>query len=190
MIEQRKRIIMMIFELFRLAASIMFTPISDEVLLLAQLSIWVSKDMNPYLAWISSWFAIFIAFLWFYLVGRFFRELPLVERWMAKKWLLKAEHSLQRFGIWAVMAAFFIPGIRHPVHYMAGILKFPIRKYLLANLIASSLYTGFWTFMVYKLGQKIEMKFILIWFHQHLFIVLSLCVFMILCLIFYKWKNK
>ncbi|YCA45677.1 VTT domain-containing protein [Bacillus sp. JZ8] len=181
---------MIVYELLGLAAGIMFTPISDDVLLLAQLGIWMSKNMNPYLAWISSWITIFIAFLWFYLVGRFFRELPLVKRWMAKKWLLKAEYFLQRFGIWAVLVAFFTPGIRHPVHYVAGILKFPIKKYLLANLIASFLYTGVWTFMVYKLDQKVGMRFILIWLQQHLFIVLSLFVFLILCIIFYRWRRN
>ncbi|AKO93039.1 hypothetical protein BEH_13685 [Priestia filamentosa] len=181
---------MIIYELLGLAASIMFTPISDDVLLLGQLGIWMSKNMNPYLAWISSWVTIFIAFLWFYLVGRFFRELPLVKRWMARKWLLKAEYYLQRFGVGAVMVAFFIPGIRHPIHYVAGILKFSTKKYLLANLIASSLYTGVWTFMVYKLDQKVGMKFILLWLPHHLFIVLSCLAFLISCIIFYKWKRN
>lgn len=190
MVDQRKRIIMIIYELLGLAASIMFTPISDDVLLLGQLGIWMSKNMNPYLAWISSWVTIFIAFLWFYLVGRFFRELPLVKRWMARKWLLKAEYYLQRFGVGAVMVAFFIPGIRHPIHYVAGILKFSTKKYLLANLIASSLYTGVWTFMVYKLDQKVGMKFILLWLPHHLFIVLSCLAFLISCIIFYKWKRN
>ncbi|MEH7286435.1 DedA family protein [Priestia megaterium] len=181
---------MLINGLIRLALEIMFTPISDEVLLLTQLGIWASKNINPYMAWILAWIAIFIAFLWFYIVGRFFRQVPLIEKWMTKKWLQKAEKLLDRFGVCAIMLAFFIPGVRHPIHYMAGILKFPVNKYLLANLIASSLYTGIWTFIVYKFNQKIGIKLILFWLHQHVFIVLILLTILILGLIFYKVKKN
>ncbi|MED3854986.1 DedA family protein [Priestia megaterium] len=181
---------MLINGLIRLALEIMFTPISDEVLLLTQLGIWASKGVNPYVAWILAWMAIFIAFLWFYLIGRFFRQVPLIEKWMAKKWLQKAEKLLDRFGVWAIMLAFFVPGVRHPIHYMAGILKFPVNKYLLANLIASSLYTGIWTFIVYKFNQKIGIRFILVSLHQHLFTVLIFLTFLLLCIIFYKFKRN
>ncbi|MGF9947394.1 DedA family protein [Priestia megaterium] len=181
---------MLINGLIRLALEIMFTPISDEVLLLTQLGIWASKNINPYMAWILAWIAIFIAFLWFYIVGRFFRQVPLIEKWMAKKWLQKAEKLLDRFGVWAIMLAFFVPGVRHPIHYIAGILKFPIRKYLLANLMASSLYTGSWTYVVYKFNQKIGIRLVLYWIHQHLLMVLTLFAFLILCFIFYKMKRN
>ncbi|MEM5008842.1 VTT domain-containing protein [Priestia megaterium] len=181
---------MLINGLVRLALEIMFTPISDEVLLLTQLGIWASKDINSYLAWILSWIAIFIAFLWFYIVGRFFRQVPLIEKWMAKKWLQKAEKLLNSFGGWAVMVAFFVPGIRHPIHYIAGILNFPIKKYLLANFLASSLYSGAWTFIVYKFNQKIGIKLVLIWLHQNLSIVLPLVAILLLCFTFYKVKSN
>ncbi|WP_244856781.1 DedA family protein [Priestia megaterium] len=131
---------MRIYELIRLALEIMFTPISDDVIMLTQVGIWASKRINPYMVWMSSWITLFIALLSFFLVGRFFRQVPLIEKWMAKKWLQKAEKLLDRFGDWAIMLAFFVPGVRHPIHYIAGILKFSLKKYLLANFLASSLY--------------------------------------------------
>lgn len=97
---------MKIYELIRLSVEIMFTPISDDVLMLTQVGIWASKGINPYVVWISSWITLFIAFLWFFLVGRFFRQVPLIEKWMAKKWLQKAEKLLDRFGAGAIMLAF------------------------------------------------------------------------------------
>ncbi|MEJ9306769.1 DedA family protein [Priestia megaterium] len=182
---------MKIYELIRLALEIMFTPISDDVLMLTQVGIWASKDINPYIVWISSWITLFIAFLWFFLVGRFFRQVPLIENWMAKKWLQKAEKLLDHFGAWAIMLAFFVPGVRHPIHYISGMLKFPLKKYLLANFLASSLYSGGWTFMVYKFNQKIKIKLVLIWLHQHLSIVVLLLVaILFLCFIFYKVKRN
>lgn len=181
---------MKIYELIRLALEIMFTPISDDVLMLTQVGIWASKDINPYIVWISSWITLFIAFLWFFLVGRFFRQVPLIENWMAKKWLQKAEKLLDHFGAWAIMLAFFVPGVRHPIHYISG-MKFPLKKYLLANFLASSLYSGGWTFMVYKFNQKIKIKLVLTWLHQHLSIVVLLLVaILFLCFIFYKVKRN
>ncbi|MDC0706529.1 DedA family protein [Priestia sp. AB] len=180
---------MKIYELIRLAVEIMFTPISDDVLMLTQVSIWASKDINPYMVWLSSWITLFIAFLWFFLVGRFFRQVPFIEKWMAKKWLRKAEKLLNGFGGWAVILAFFVPGVRHPIHYIAGILKFPVKKYLLANFLASSLYSGAWTFTIYKFNQKIGINLVLLWLRQHLSIVLLL-VAILLCFVFYKVKSN
>jgi membrane protein DedA with SNARE-associated domain len=90
---------MRIYELIRLALEIMFTPISDDVIMLTQVGIWASKRINPYMVWMSSWITLFIALLSFFLVGRFFRQVPLIEKWMAKKWLQKAEKLLDRFII-------------------------------------------------------------------------------------------
>ncbi|NGY80821.1 hypothetical protein F6Y02_43725 [Bacillus megaterium] len=90
---------MKIYELIRLSVEIMFTPISDDVLMLTQVGIWASKGINPYVVWISSWITLFIAFLWFFLVGRFFRQVPLIEKWMAKKWLQKPKSYLIVLGL-------------------------------------------------------------------------------------------
>lgn len=98
---------MKIYELIRLSVEIMFTPISDDVLMLTQVGIWASKGINPYVVWVSSWITLFIAFLWFFLVGRFFRQVPLIEKWMAKKWLQKAEKLLDPFWGWGDYVIFF-----------------------------------------------------------------------------------
>lgn len=90
---------MKIYELIRLALEIMFTPISDDVLMLTQVGIWASKDINPYIVWISSWITLFIAFLWFFLVGRFFRQVPLIENWMAKNGYKKLRSYLTILGL-------------------------------------------------------------------------------------------
>lgn len=188
LIQRRKRPSMRIYELIRLALEIMFTPISDDVIMLTQVGIWASKRINPYMVWMSSWITLFIALLSFFLVGRFFRQVPLIEKWMAKKWLQKAEKLLDRFGAWAIMLAFFVPGVRHPIHYIAGILKFSLKKYLLAKFLASSLYSGGWTFMIYKFNQKVGIKLVLLSLRQHLSIALLLFSILLFSFTFYKVK--
>ncbi|USL27267.1 DedA family protein [Priestia megaterium] len=179
---------MRIYELIRLALEIMFTPISDDVIMLTQVGTWASKRINPYMVWMSSWITLFIALLSFFLVGRFFRQVPLIEKWMAKKWLQKAEKLLDRFGAWAIMLAFFVSGVRHPIHYIAGILKFSLKKYLLAKFLASSLYSGGWTFMIYKFNQKVGIKLVLLSLRQHLSIALLLFSILLFSFTFYKVK--
>jgi membrane-associated protein len=174
---------MEIIELLRLAAGIMFTPISDEVILLSSLGIWAADGVNPYGVWLASWGMVFVAFLWFYVVGMFFRSIPLFNKWMSTKWLNKAEKMLSRYGFWAVMVSFFVPGVRHPIHYVAGIMRMPLRKYVTATLLASSIYTGVWTGLVYTFDEKVGVEFVLGLLLDHLPLVAAVVLIVVLTLL-------
>lgn len=180
---------MEIIELLRLAAGIMFTPISDEVILLSSLGIWAADGVNPYGVWLASWGMVFVAFLWFYVVGMFFRSIPLFNRWMSTKWLNKAEKMLSRYGFWAVMVSFFVPGIRHPIHYVAGIMRMPLRKYVTATLIASSIYTGVWTGLVYTFDEKVGVEFVVGLLLDRLPLVMTIVV-LVVGFVLLRWRRK
>ncbi|MGE7217446.1 DedA family protein [Priestia koreensis] len=156
-----------IIEFVRMSIAIIFTPLSDDVLLATQLGIWNHHGVNPVWMWIASWTVFFVSFSAFYAIGRFFRTIPLLQRFLNGKHLTRAQNFLNRHGKWAIAMSFFTPGLRHPAHYVAGILKFSLIQYLLTTFLAAGAYTGLWTYVMYKVGKIISFKEILNWGMDH-----------------------
>jgi len=129
-----------IMALVRLAGGIMFTPLSDDVLMMSFAALRLREGMYPVVIWLTAWPIFFIAFTWFYLLARFFREIPLVKRWMKSRFLERAETIIERRGLWAIGLSFFLPGVRHPIHYVAGLLGYPLPRYLVMTFLAAGVY--------------------------------------------------
>ena len=144
-----------IMALVRLAGGIMFTPLSDDVLMMSFAALRLREGMYPVVIWLTAWPVFFIAFTWFYLLARFFREIPLVKRWMKSRFLERAETIIERRGLWAIGLSFFLPGVRHPIHYVAGLLGYPLPRYLLMTFLAAGVYTGIWTFLIVRIGEAV-----------------------------------
>jgi len=166
-----------IIEFVRMSIAIIFTPLSDDVLLATQLGIWNHHGVNPVWMWIASWAVFFVSFSVFYAVGRFFGTIPLLQRFLNGKHLTRAQNFLNRHGKWAIALSFFTPGLRHPAHYVAGILRFSLTQYLLTTFLAAGAYTGLWTYVMYKVGKMMSLKDILNWGMDHgLVLILGLSV--------------
>ncbi|MFL0201036.1 DedA family protein [Exiguobacterium acetylicum] len=144
-----------IMALVRLAGGIMFTPLSDDVLMMSFAALRLREGMYPVVIWLTAWPVFFISFTWFYLLARFFREIPLVKRWMKSRFLERAETIIERRGLWAIGLSFFLPGVRHPIHYVAGLLGYPLPRYLLMTFLAAGVYTGLWTFLIVRIGEAV-----------------------------------
>ncbi len=144
-----------IMALVRLAGGIMFTPLSDDVLMMGYTALRIKEGVHPVLIWLAAWPIFFISFAWFYLLARFFREIPLIKKFMKIKFLTRAEEILDRRGLWAIGLSFFLPGVRHPIHYVAGLLAYPLPRYLGMTFLAAGLYTGLWTFVIVRIGQAV-----------------------------------
>lgn len=153
--------------LVRLAGGIMFTPLSDDVLMMGHVALRLREGIHPILIWLAAWPVFFIAFTWFYLLARFFREIPLVKRFMKSKFLEQAESILERRGLWAIGLSFFLPGVRHPIHYVAGLLGYPLPRYLAMTFAAAGLYTGLWTFLIVRIGEAVTWSELWMWLTQN-----------------------
>ena len=183
-----------VMALVRLAGGIMFTPLSDDVLMMGYAALRIREGMHPILIWLVAWPVFFIAFAWFYLLARFFREIPLVKRLMKSKFLEQAESILERRGLWAIGLSFFLPGVRHPIHYVAGLLGYPLPRYLAMTFVAAGLYTGLWTFLIVRIGEVVTWSELGIWLSEHpsmvLLIIAALLTIIISGVVHAKRRNR
>lgn len=75
-----------------------------------------------------------------FLAGRRWGRRMLQSRWV-QRWLLppekaaKIEANFQKHGILILLGARFTPGVRSPVFLMAGVLRMPIQRFLLADAL-------------------------------------------------------
>ena len=83
-------------------------------------------------------FGVVVADTGMYALGRFGGTRILQWRWVQKRVLppekqRKIEANFAKYGILILLAARFTPGIRSPVFIMAGVLKMPVSRFLLAD---------------------------------------------------------
>jgi membrane protein DedA with SNARE-associated domain len=67
-----------------------------------------------------------------------------------------AERSFQRWGMWAVFFGRFVALLRIFAGPMAGVLKMPYRKFLLANALGGIVWAGGITAVIYYVGVVAE----------------------------------
>jgi membrane protein DedA with SNARE-associated domain len=126
-----------VFALFvLLALGIVALPIPDESLLVASGYLLATGDLKPIPTAIAAvagaWTGISIS----YALGHFLGY-PLVNSRFGKmvglqgKRFEKTRRWFYRIGKWSLVIGYFIPGIRHIVGYMAGMLSFKYRQFML-----------------------------------------------------------
>ncbi|MFF2544708.1 DedA family protein [Kitasatospora sp. NPDC058063] len=70
--------------------------------------------------------------------------------------LATAERSFHKWGMWAVFFGRFIALLRIFAGPLAGALKMPYWKFLIANVLGGVVWAGGTTLLVYKVGKSIE----------------------------------
>lgn len=136
-----------------LAIGIMFTPLSDDVLMVTHLTITTVTAVPEWLVFLSTWTIFTLAFSWFYLIGRGLnRFIPTSQR--DSRYLKRAEALYARYGARVLLVSYFIPGLRHPIHYVAGFTSLSFRTYTLYNTLSALGYTGAW-FTVIHLAEHV-----------------------------------
>lgn len=135
-----------------LASGIMFTPISDDALLITYVLHHLEQNTPSFFIWMIVWGVCIVSFTWFYVLGRFFRKF-IPTRLTKKRSFTRAESFINRFGSWSILLSYFTPGIRHPLHYIAGFTHMKFKHYQLLNIISSCLYAGVWTLLLTYMRQ-------------------------------------
>lgn len=89
---------------------------------------------DPWLMFPACFFAILGADLTLYLLGRRYGEhvphLPVIRRYLTLARLKKAEEELAIYGGKFIFVARFLPGLRAPAMFAAGIFRVPVWKFL------------------------------------------------------------
>jgi len=130
-----------------LAIGIMFTPASDDLLVATFVIYVVANDHASIPSFFITWLICFAAFTWFYGIGQCLNS-ALPEKKKNGRLLLKAQRLIDRYGTRVIFFSYFIPGLRHPIHYVSGFMKVPLKTYLIYNVSAAAVYSLFWSIAV------------------------------------------
>lgn len=137
----------LIIAMIGLAGGIMFTPASDDLLVLTFLSYTSASAHSLILTWLILWLICSSSFAWFYGVGVGLNHL-IPQRNRNTKMLGRAQSLIERHGHKMIFFSYFIPGLRHPVHYTAGFMRIPLKTYLLYSYSAAAFYASLWTSVI------------------------------------------
>jgi membrane protein DedA with SNARE-associated domain len=129
---------------FTLVVSAFGVPIPEEVPIITG-GVLVGKEWNDPNSWMKWWImlpvciaGVVVCDLVLYVIGRKWGVKLLQRQWVQKHVLppekkAKIERNFHDYGIVILLVARFLPGIRSPIFIMSGVMKVPLRKFLLAD---------------------------------------------------------
>lgn len=135
-------------------------PVPEEVAIIAAGVMASHGQMNPWLAWASCMVGVLIGDLVVYGIGRHFgrafvREHPSWARLVNAEREAQIERMIQRHGLKVFFLARFLVGLRSPVYLAAGVLRMPVRRFLLIDLFCASVVVGIFFLLSFYFGQTI-----------------------------------
>lgn len=101
--------------------------------------------------------------------------------------LQKAEEYYIQYGKFALIAGYFIPGVRHITAIFAGISNMPYRQFALLAYTGALLWTSTFLILGYVLGHQ---WYLVSHLSNRFFIPLIILVGLALFLAFYIWKKN
>jgi membrane protein DedA with SNARE-associated domain/pimeloyl-ACP methyl ester carboxylesterase len=139
-------------------------------------------------------FGIYIGDLLLFLSGRFFGRKAL--KFAPLKWFI-SENSVERAsdwltkkGVWAIFLSRFIPGLRLPTYFVAGVARTRFWLFAIYFLIAGFVWTPILVWLSYKLGAEfVQNSLINSWWQIGLFII-ALYLLVRLLLQLSTWRGR
>ncbi len=135
-------------------------PVPEEVAIIAAGVMAGHGQMDPWLAWASCMVGVLMGDLVVYGIGRhfgraFIREHPSWARLVNAEREAQLERMIQRHGLKVFFLARFLVGLRSPVYLAAGVLRMPVRRFLLIDLSCASVVVGLFFLLSFYFGQTI-----------------------------------
>ncbi len=137
-------------------------PLPGEIALVTAAMMASRGTVNPYLVGLCAVAGAIIGDSIGYSIGRKGGK-PLFEK-LGRKFprhfgpdhLATAERSFQRWGMWAVFFGRFVALLRIFAGPLAGALRMPYWKFLIANVLGGVIWAGGTTVAVYYIGKAVE----------------------------------
>ena len=127
-----------------LVVSALGVPIPEEVPIITS-GVLVGKEWNNPDSWMKWWImlpvciaGVVVCDMVLYVIGRMWGVKLLQREWVQKYILppekkVKIEKNFHEYGIVILLVARVLPGIRSPIFMMAGVMKVPFKKFLIAD---------------------------------------------------------
>ncbi|MEU7135762.1 DedA family protein [Streptomyces sp. NPDC046261] len=138
-------------------------PLPGEIVLVSATLLAATQDhINPYILGACAIAGAIIGDSIGYLIGRKGGK-PLLA-WLGRKFpkhfgphhVATAERSFQKWGMWAVFFGRFIALLRIFAGPLAGVLKMPYWKFLIANVLGGVVWAGGTVAVIYSVGKVAE----------------------------------
>jgi membrane protein DedA with SNARE-associated domain len=135
-------------------------PIPEELLVVTAGVLSANGFLNPWLAALSCLLGAFGGDCLTYYLGyrfghRIFRGRHFWNRLVTPEREARVEEMFRRHGFKVLFVARFLVGLRPAIHLTAGILRLPVRRYLLTDLFCTSIVVGTFFALSYFFGQPI-----------------------------------
>ncbi|MBG6138523.1 DedA family protein [Longispora fulva] len=145
-----------------IAVESMGIPLPGEVVLVSASLMAASKIVSPLGVAVGASLGAIVGDSIGYTIGRRGGR-PLLERLgrrfpkhLGPKHLAKAEQTFDRWGVWAVFFGRFVALLRILAGPLAGALKVPYPRFLVANAAGGILWAGGTTYAIYHVGRVAE----------------------------------
>ncbi|MCW3792657.1 DedA family protein [Paenibacillus sp. LS1] len=142
-----------------LAGGILGLPVPDEALMTFVGYLVSVKIMNFMLAILFSFVGSVLGMIISYLIGSKvgFHIVERYGKWvgMTPKRFEKVQRWFVKYGDWAIVFSYFIPGVRHVSGYVAGITKIPFKKYVLLCSVVALIWSVLFITIGYFIGSHI-----------------------------------
>lgn len=172
-----------------------FPPIPEEAAV-AGLGVWIhtKPDALLVISWLFVLGAVLGTDLFLYSIGRLGGPQLMSRGWVQK--LLKPErvqtfsHKFQEKGIWFMVTARLIPGWRSAVFITAGVIKYPVERFLFADAVSSIPLVSFFFFAGYFAADWINAIIVNIHRAQNMLLLIAFIGLIIVGIILYlRWMR-
>lgn len=138
-----------------------FFPIPEELILFTGGLLSATQGNYTWaLTLIAGITGVFITDYWFFIlakyVGQSFLKKRSIQKLFSPKKQAKAFHLVEKYGVWAVFIARFIPGgIRNPVFFVCGLSQINSKKFIAASLGGATISSQFSFWLGYLLHDSL-----------------------------------
>lgn len=151
----------------------------------------VAKGQFPYLlAFILLFLAVMFGTTILYFLAERFGEKIILKLGkyihISEKELRAMERLFNKYGIWAIIIARHIPGLRIPTVIFAGVSEIPYWKFFISSCISVIP----WILFYLSLGKKIGPRALVLFNAHHTFALFMIVPVVVLCIGYYVIKKR
>ena len=126
-------------------------PIPDEILLMTSGYFIRQGKLNYFLVVLVAVVGSTIGMMLSYLIGRFCGNF-LNRKYAHKKSFQFARRKIEKYGPFAVIIGYYIPGVRHMTSMASGALLAPVKSYVISVVIGAFIWTNVFVIIGHAMG--------------------------------------
>jgi membrane protein DedA with SNARE-associated domain len=132
---------------FSLAFGVVFAPINREAIIVFMAVVAATNTINPIIAFFITAEATYFGYSLGFFVGRGFK-IRLKDKFLTdpspltKKRIERSYQLLDKYGTWAIIVSYFVPGARHFLPVILGIGTMSSTQFLITSKVGSIIWTA------------------------------------------------